>query len=90
MSLGIYVDAYSGFKANERPVRFWLDETLHATDLTGTYEIEAVEDRWYDPNGEYFKVRTVEGKRYILRYVEREDQWTLQRGFDGAEFSNQH
>jgi hypothetical protein len=26
-----------------------------------------------------------EGKRYILRYNEREDEWTLQSGFDGAE-----
>lgn len=44
-----------------------------------------MEDRWYDPNAEYFKVRTVEGKRYILQLNEREDQWTLQSGFDGAE-----
>ena len=28
MSLRIYVDAYSGFKANERPMRFWLDPSL--------------------------------------------------------------
>lgn len=48
------------------------------------FEIVAVEDRWYDPNGEYFKVRTTEGKRYILRYNDREDQWSLQSAFDGA------
>ena len=49
------------------------------------FPIASIEDRWYDPNGEYFKVRTVEGKRYILRYAEGENQWTLQSGFDGAE-----
>jgi len=46
----------------------------------GVHDIDAVEDRWYDPNAEYFKVRTVEGKRYILRYSEQEAQWTLQSG----------
>jgi len=62
---------------------FWLDPDNHK--FTGIYEINAVEDRWYDPNAEYFKVRTLEGKRYILRYDGRDDQWTLQCGFDGAE-----
>ena len=85
MSLRIYVDAYSGYKANERPIRFWLDPAIRENELTGLYEIEAVEDRWYDPNAEYFKVRTTEGKRYILRFNEREERWTLQSGFDGAE-----
>jgi hypothetical protein len=72
-----------GYKANDRPQRFWLDERID--DLTGINEIEAVEDRWHDPNAEYFKVRTHEGKRYILRHDERADEWTLQSGFDGAE-----
>jgi hypothetical protein len=44
-----------------------------------------VEDRWYDANAEYFKVRSTDGKRYILRYDERADEWTLQSGFDGPE-----
>jgi hypothetical protein len=77
MSLRIYVEAYSGYKANERPLRFDLDER--------TYEIAAVEDRWQDPNAEYFKVRTVDGKQYLLRYDEHTDEWTLQSGFDGKE-----
>src|SRR5215831_6063814 len=33
----------------------------------------------------YFRVRTTEGKRFILRYTESEDEWTLQSGFDGDE-----
>src|SRR5262249_54391181 len=77
MSVPIYVEAYSAYKANERPIRFDLDDR--------TYEIAAVEDRWQDPNAEYFKVRTVDGKRYLLRYDERADEWTLQSGFDGDE-----
>jgi hypothetical protein len=79
------VDAYAGYRANERPEAFWLDARMEETELKGVYEIEAVEDRWYDPNAEYFKVRTVDGKRYILRYDERADEWTLQSDLDGVE-----
>src|SRR5688572_4348953 len=75
MSLPIYVDAYSGFKANERPIRFHLDEDF--------YEIESVLDRWHDPNAESFKVRTTDGKVYLLRYNEWQDEWTLQSRYDG-------
>jgi hypothetical protein len=77
MSLPIHVAAYSGYKANERPSEFALDED--------TYEIAEVEDRWYEPEAMYFKVRTTEGKRYILRYDELADEWTLRSGFDGDE-----
>jgi hypothetical protein len=31
----------------------------------------------------FFKVRTTEGKRFILRYTESDDEWTLQSGFVG-------
>src|SRR5437667_1968332 len=77
MSLRVYVDAYSGYRSNERPRQFILDE--------GIYEIEAVEDRWYSPGAEFFKVRCTDGKRYLLRYDQEQDQWSLQSGFDGAE-----
>jgi hypothetical protein len=76
MSLPIYVDAYSGYRANERPVRFTVDEQM--------FEIAQVEDRWYEPDAEYLKVRTMDGRRYILRYSERNDAWSLESGFDGA------
>src|SRR5678816_3580404 len=77
MSLPIHVDAHSGYRANERPHQFCLDDDV--------FEIEGVEDRWYDPNAEYFKVRTVDGKRYLLRCDAQTNEWSLQSGFDGAE-----
>ena len=77
MSLPIYVEAYSGYKANERPQQFTLDEEI--------YEIAAVLDQWYEPSAMYFKVRSTEGKTYLLRYDEDVDEWTLQSGFDGDE-----
>jgi hypothetical protein len=77
MSLHVYVDAYSGYKANERPRQFTLDDEI--------YEIAAVLDQWYEPSAMYFKVQSTEGKTYLLRYDEETDEWTLQSGFDGDE-----
>jgi hypothetical protein len=77
MSLEIHVDAYSGCRANERPRQFCLDDDV--------FEIAEVEDRWYDQNAEYFKVRTVNGKYFLLRCDAQTSEWTLQSGFDGAE-----
>ena len=47
MSLPVYVDAYAGYKPNERPRQFLLDEDI--------YEIAAVLDQWYEPAATYFK-----------------------------------
>ena len=77
MPVRINVDAYTGYRANERPRQFCLDDDV--------FEVEEVEDRWYDPNGEYFKVRTIDGKRYLLRCDTATSEWTLQNAFDGAE-----
>ena len=80
MSLPIHVTAYSGYKANERPRDFTVDEDF--------YEIADVEDCWYEPDAMYFKVRTTEGKRYILRYHEADDEWTLQASGLGEDSGN--
>src|SRR5215475_13364482 len=77
MSLPIHVDAYAGFKANERPLQFVLDDKI--------YGIAAILDQWYEPSAMYFKVQSTEGKTYLLRYDERADEWTLQSGFNGDE-----
>src|SRR5262245_29550435 len=71
MSLPIHVDAYSGYKANEHPRQFTLDEEI--------YEVDAVLDHWYEPSATYFKVQSSEGKTYLLRYDEEAVEWTLQR-----------
>ena len=52
------------------------------------YEIAAVLDQWSEPSVVYFKVQSNEGKVYLLRYDEPEDEWTLQSGFDGDELRN--
>jgi hypothetical protein len=66
----VEVEAYSGFKADERPLRFRLGEAW----LT----VDEVVDRWYDPDAMYFRVRVEDGAMYILRHVEGSDVWTLE------------
>ena len=39
---------------------------------------------WRTPDAAFFKVRTVDGKHYLLRYDESKDLWTLQDDFDGV------
>jgi hypothetical protein len=53
------VDCYSGYAADERPIRFRLDGR--------PYSVEAVLDRWYEPESIYFRVRADDGNLYILR-----------------------
>ena len=54
------VDCYSGFKADERPVRFRLDDR--------SYVVEEVLDQWYGPQDVFYKVRADDGNLYILRH----------------------
>ena len=75
MSFPILVTAHSGYKANERPKSFLVDEDR--------YEIAAIEVRRLEPNAEYFRVRSKDDKRNLLRYDRRADDWTLQSGIDG-------
>jgi len=52
------VECYSGNKADERPVRFYLGEQLRM--------VEEILDQWYGPNDIFFKVRADDGNLYIL------------------------
>ena len=65
----VCVECYSGYKADERPLR------LHLTD--GAREVVAIEDRWYSPGATYFRVLMDDGDRYVLRHDEAQDVWTL-------------
>jgi hypothetical protein len=53
------VECYSGRKADERPVRFWLDGRQ--------YQVEAVIDQWHDPESIFYKVRVEDRNLYIRR-----------------------
>jgi hypothetical protein len=66
------VECYSGAKADERPVRFYLGERV--------FFVEEVLDQWYGPSDLFFKVRADDGNLYILRNQRStpEGAWTLE------------
>ena len=66
------VECYSGWRVEERPVRFWLDEH--------SYFVEEILDQWYGPAAMFFKVRADDGNHYILRRIPSaaEGDWSLE------------
>jgi hypothetical protein len=65
----IRVDCYSGYRGEETPRRFRLDDRQ--------IEISEVVDRWLDPDHRYFKVVGDDGATYILRHDSETDAWEL-------------
>jgi hypothetical protein len=68
----IRVECYSGYKADERPQRFFLGEQC--------LEVQEVLDQWYGPGSKYFRVRAADNNIYILRNSWENDvtEWTLE------------
>ena len=56
----VQVQCYSGRKADERPVRFRLEER--------EYLVEEILDQWYGPEDVFYKIRADDGGVYILRH----------------------
>ncbi|MGQ9859617.1 MAG: hypothetical protein ACUVS3_13160 [Thermodesulfobacteriota bacterium] len=65
----IRVQCYSGYKADERPVRLYLGES--------SLEVKEVLDRWYGEDHDYFKVRADDQEVYLLRHSRADDTWEL-------------
>lgn len=68
-TMKIRVDCYSGYRGEETPRRFWLEERL--------VEIKEVVDRWLDPEHRYFKVVGDDHSTYILRHDSETYEWEL-------------
>jgi hypothetical protein len=73
MSLRLSVECYSGYKADERPLRFSF------ADKPGgkAFEVREVLDQWYGVDYQCFKVLADDGNFYILRHQQSEDNWLL-------------
>ena len=72
----IEVECYSGYRANERPIALTFENRR--------WQIEEIIDRWYEgglrpgqPAMDYFKVRTTEGRTFLLRYNSLFDAWSI-------------
>jgi hypothetical protein len=66
---GLKVIGYSGYKANERPLRLILGDK----DL----EVRRVVDRWVGEDHDYFKCLADDGEIYVLKWHRIRDQWSL-------------
>ena len=65
----IKVECYSGYKGDERPIRFIMGNRA--------IEIEEVVDRWYGENASYFRVLGKDENLYILKGPIADGEWEL-------------
>jgi hypothetical protein len=65
----IEVAAYSGYKANERPLYFVVDQQK--------FQVTKVLDRWYGQDHDYFKVLADDGQVYTLKWHRYLDVWFI-------------
>lgn len=64
------VECYAGSRYPERPRAFlWEGERV---------AVEEVEHNWRTPAGPAFRVRTADGRRFMLAYDEADDDWDIQ------------
>ena len=68
--MALRVECYAGYKADQRPIKFWLDDALHF--------VESIDDQWYGPSSSYYRVHADDGNTYVLGHNEDTDQWKLE------------
>jgi hypothetical protein len=73
MDMELQVECYSGYRADERPLRF----AFLAKPEAAKFEVKEVLDQWYGVGYQCFKVRADDGNVYILRHQLSEDSWRL-------------
>jgi len=78
----IEVFTYSGYKANERPVYFFLNSQR--------VEVKEILDRWYGEEHDHFKVLADDGKVYVLRWQRYSDVWTMVKVFPPSHDGTDH
>ena len=68
-SFALRVEEYSGYKADEHPLAFWLGGRR--------IQVREVLDRWCGEDHAYFKLTGEDGILYILRHDGRSDTWDV-------------
>jgi len=73
MSVHLKVETYSGYKADERPLRFSFGDKPGGR----VFEVNEVLDQWYGVGYQCFKVLADDGNFYIIRHLQDQDTWLL-------------
>ena len=69
--MSLKVQTYSGYKADERPVSFTLDDC--------DYKVEEIIDRWFGEDYDYFKVEATGGSHFLLKKNRLKDEWEINK-----------
>jgi hypothetical protein len=64
------VECYAGYKGEEYPRRFTLGELV--------LDVTEIEDQWYSPSSQYFRVCANDENTYVLRHDQENDCWSLE------------
>jgi hypothetical protein len=67
--IGIEVVAYSGYRADERPLKIVIGGVA--------MEVTEIVDRWYGEDFDYFKVRVNTGAVHLIARHRTHDRWYL-------------
>jgi hypothetical protein len=67
----IKVTAYSGYKGNERPLSFIIDDQRH--------EVRDIVSRWAEPDKDFFKIIADDYKVYTLSWNRKSDLWLIEK-----------
>ena len=78
----IRVECHAGHRGEEEPRAFTLGERR--------FEVRELLDRWLDPTHRYFKVRTDDGRVFLLRHDEHSGEWELAGRVDTPESITWH
>ena len=73
MGLRIKVETYSGYKADESPLRF-----SFLKPQAPSREITRILDQWYGVGYQCFKVLADDNHVYILKHNSEKESWTLE------------
>jgi len=67
----VRVECHAGYRGDKTPRRFHLEGQ--------TVEIVAVLDRWKEPRALFFRVRSLDGRVFVLRRDEQAGRWDIPR-----------
>ena len=65
------VTAYSGYKVNERPLYFTVDDIR--------LEVRDIISRWAGPEKDFYKVKADDGRVYTLSWNRKSDYWIIEK-----------